>query len=341
MNNHNNNGPNMNVNAIDTLETLAKKVLAWPFYRQFSSLSPLGQRLVVVASLATWTTIILAFLYFFINPIVAYGSLASILAGLATGLGALPALFFKEVKQRTLYIMLGGAAGVMLAATSFSLVVPGIQYGNEIWPGKGVIVVAIGMLVGALFLELADRYIPHNHFSEKSSELVSSLRKIWLFIIAITLHNFPEGMAVGVSFGSGDWHNGLAIAFAIGLQNIPEGLAVALPLVGLGYSRKQALMIATLTGLVEPIGGFLGVAAVTIFLPLLPIGMAFAAGAMLFVIADDIIPETQSKGKARSATFAVMIGFVVMMILDNMLGGQTVGGSAPPPPPLSDSSMIY
>ncbi len=311
----------MNLNALDTVETSAKKILAWPFYRQFEQQPPLAQRLLVAASLVTWTTAILAFLYFFINPIVAYGSLASILAGLATGLGALPALFFKEVKQRTLYIMLGGAAGVMLAATAFSLVVPGIQYGNQIWPGKGVLVVAFGMMIGALFLELADRYLPHDHFNGQSSELVSSLRKIWLFIAAITLHNFPEGMAVGVSFGSGDWHNGLAIAFAIGLQNMPEGLAVALPLVGLGYSRKQALLIATLTGLVEPIGGFLGVAAVTVFYPLLPIGMAFAAGAMLFVITDDIIPETQSKGKARSATFAVMVGFVIMMMLDNMLGG--------------------
>ncbi|MFM8332838.1 MAG: ZIP family metal transporter [Candidatus Methylumidiphilus sp.] len=319
----------MHVDALDTLENLVHKVLSWPFYQQFSKQPPLAQRLIVVASLASYTTLILAILYFFINPIVAYGALASILAGLATGVGALPALFFKEVKQRTLYIMLGGAAGVMLAATAFSLVAPGIQYGNQIWPGKGIFVVGVGMMLGALFLELADRYIPHTHFVGQSTELVSSLRKIWLFITAITLHNFPEGMAVGVSFGSGDWHNGLAVAFAIGLQNIPEGLAVALPLVGLGYSRKQALFIATLTGLVEPIGGFLGVAAVTVFFPLLPIGMAFAAGAMLFVITDDIIPETQSKGKARSATFAVMVGFVVMMMLDNMVGG----GAQPPAAP--------
>ncbi|MDD5035811.1 MAG: ZIP family metal transporter [Methylococcaceae bacterium] len=320
----------MNVNALDTLETLAKKVLAWPFYHQFANQKPLVQRLIVVASLASYTTVILALLYYFINPIVAYGSLASILAGLATGLGALPALFFKEVKRKTLYIMLGGAAGVMLAATAFSLVVPGIQYGNQIWPGKGIYVVGFGMMVGALFLELADRLLPHHGFMEDASELVGSLRKIWLFIIAITLHNFPEGMAVGVSFGSGDWHNGIALAIAIGLQNMPEGLAVALPLVGLGYTRKQALLIATLSGLVEPIGGFLGVAAVTVFLPLLPIGMAFAAGAMLFVISDDIIPETQSKGKARSATFAVMVGFIVMMMLDNMVGGGGQPASGAP-----------
>lgn len=310
----------MNLNALESLEALAHKVLAWPFYEKFATQSPLVQRLVVFSSITFYTTVILAFIYFFINPIIAYGSLASILAGLATGLGAMPALFFKEVKQKTLYIMLGGAAGVMLAATAFSLVVPGIQYGNQIWPGKGIFVIAVGMLVGAGLLELADRWLPYERFLEERSELISSLRKIWLFIVAITLHNFPEGMAVGVSFGSGDWHNGAALAIAIGLQNIPEGLAVALPLVGLGYQRKQAVMIATLTGLVEPIGGFFGVAAVTLFFPLLPIGMAFAAGAMLFVISDDIIPETQSRGKLRAATFAVMIGFVIMMMLDNMLG---------------------
>lgn len=309
----------MHVNALDSLETMARKVLSWPFYQKVQDQSPLMQRFIVVSSLAMYTTLILALLYYFVNPIVAYGSLASILAGLATGLGALPALFFKEVKQRTLYIMLGGAAGVMLAATAFSLVVPGIQYGNQIWPGKGIYVVAIGMLLGAIFLEAADRLLPHEGVLEQRSELVGSLRKIWLFIIAITVHNFPEGMAVGVSFGSGDWHNGASLAIAIALQNIPEGLAVALPLVGLGYDRKQAVLIGTLSGLVEPIGGFLGVAAVTFFSPLLPIGMAFAAGAMLFVISDDIIPETQSKGKARSATFAVMVGFIIMMILDNML----------------------
>ncbi|WP_235282083.1 ZIP family metal transporter [Methyloterricola oryzae] len=309
----------MHVNALDTLELMAKKVLAWPFYHKFENQSPLMQRLIVVASLAMYTTVILGFLYYFVNPIVAYGSLASILAGLATGLGSLPALFFNEVKQRTLYIMLGGAAGVMLAATAFSLVVPGIQYGNAIWPGKGIYIVALGMLIGAVFLEVADRMLPHHGPFEDRSELIGSLRKIWLFIIAITVHNFPEGMAVGVSFGSGDWHNGASLAIAIALQNIPEGLAVALPLVGLGYSRKQAVLIGTLSGLVEPIGGFLGVAAVTVFSSLLPFGMAFAAGAMLFVISDDIIPETQSKGKERMATFAVMVGFVIMMILDNML----------------------
>jgi ZIP family zinc transporter len=132
--------------------------------------------------------------------------------------------------------------------------------------------------------------------------------------------DFPEGLAVGVGFGAGDIGSATSLAIGIGLQNMPEGLAVALPLLGLGYSRFQAIGIATLTGLVEPIGGLLGVGAVTMFNPVLPFGLAFAAGAMLFVISDEIIPETHSKGKSRLATFGVMIGFVIMMGMDNLLG---------------------
>ena len=218
---------------------------------------------------------------------ISLGIIASTLAGLATGVGALPVLFFRSVSDKFLNTMLGGAAGVMLAATSFSLIVPGIEYGNQTLGREGP---------------------------------SSSLKKIWLFIIAITIHNFPEGLAVGVGFGTGDIGAGTSLAIGIGLQNMPEGLAVAMPLIGLGYSRWHAIGIATLTGLVEPVGGFLGVAAVTLFHPILPFGLAFAAGAMLFVISDEIIPETHSKEKSRLATFGVMVGFVIMMALDNLLG---------------------
>jgi len=248
------------------------------------------------------------------------GIIASTLAGLATGVGALPALVFKRVSDNILNTMLGGAAGVMLAATSFSLIVPGIEYGNQTWPGYGVYIVVFGMLFGAVFLDRIDKWLPHEHFVLGHEGPSSSLRRIWLFIIAITIHNFPEGLAVGVGFGSGDIDAGTSLAIGIGLQNMPEGLAVAMPLIGLGYSRWRAIGIATLTGLVEPIGGFLGVAAVTVFHSVLPFGLAFAAGAMLFVISDEIIPETHSKGKSRLATFGVMIGFVIMMALDNLLG---------------------
>jgi ZIP family zinc transporter len=252
--------------------------------------------------------------------LVATGLIASLLAGLATGVGALPALFFKEVPDRLMSTLLGGAAGVMLAATSFSLIVPGIEHGDLLWPGYGVYVVTIGILFGAFFLDLVDRLLPHEHFILGHEGPSSRMKKIWLFIIAITIHNFPEGLAVGVGFGGGDLAKGTSLAIGIGLQNMPEGLAVALPLLGLGYSRRKAIIIATITGLVEPIGGLLGVAAVSVFHPVLPLGMAFAAGAMLFVISDEIIPETHAKGRSRLATFGIIFGFVVMMTLDNLLG---------------------
>lgn len=252
--------------------------------------------------------------------IVAMGILASTLAGLASGLGALPSLFFKNVPDKILNTMLGAAAGVMLAATSFSLIVPGIDHGNDLWPGMGAYVVVAGMLLGAVVLDRIDKWLPHEHFFIGREGPDTKLKKIWLFVIAITIHNFPEGLAVGVGFGGGDIGAGISLAIGIGLQNMPEGLAVAMPLLSLGYSRWSAIGIATLTGLVEPIGGVLGVGAVTVFSPILPIGLAFAAGAMLFVISDEIIPETHSKGKARHATFGVMIGFVIMMAMDNLLG---------------------
>ena len=252
--------------------------------------------------------------------IVATGLIASFLAGLATGVGALPALFFKEVSDRMMSTLLGGAAGVMLAATSFSLIVPGIEHGNQLWPGYGVYAVSIGILSGAFCLDLVDRFLPHEHFILGHEGPSSRMKRIWLFIIAITIHNFPEGLAVGVGFGGGDIGGGISLAIGIGIQNMPEGLAVALPLLGLGYGRLHALLIATLTGLVEPVGGLMGVGAVSIFHPVLPLGMAFAAGAMLFVISDEIIPETHAKGRSRLATFGIILGFVVMMALDNLLG---------------------
>jgi ZIP family zinc transporter len=181
-------------------------------------------------------------------------------------------------------------------------------------------VVAAGMLFGALFLHLADNKLPHIHFKDDLNVHTDSLQKIWLFIFAITIHNFPEGMSVGVSFGTGDMHNGIVLAIAIALQNIPEGLAVALPLVALGYNKWTVVGIATLTGLVEPVGGLLGITMVSIFSPLLPFAMGFAAGAMIFVISEEIIPKTHSKGRSRYATFALMIGFIIMMALESLLG---------------------
>ncbi|MDO9104531.1 MAG: ZIP family metal transporter [Methylovulum sp.] len=312
---------------IDTLTALQRylenqlvRVTTGRFYQQLLAM-PFFKRWAILSGLFLLSQILVfGVLYLVFGKIVVIGFVASILAGLATGVGALPALFFKKISNNLFNSMLGAAAGVMLAATAFSLLVPGIAYGNLIWPGNGIYIVAIGMLVGALFLHYADSQLPHIHFDSTSDQQLNSLKKVWLFIIAITIHNFPEGMSVGVSFGTGDMKNGLVLAIAIALQNIPEGLAVALPLVGLGYNKWKAVGIAAVTGLVEPVGGLLGITMVTVFQPILPVAMGFAAGAMLFVISEEIIPETHANGRSRYATFALMVGFIIMMVLDNMLG---------------------
>lgn len=261
------------------------------------------------------------FMYEYLSqfPVLVVGVLASFVAGSATFLGALPILFFKNISQKVQDVMMGFGAGVMLAATSFSLIIPAIEAG-----GGGVsaaVVVVLGMMIGGLFLWLTDKYSPHEHFiSGPEGASKANLKRIWLFIIAITLHNFPEGLAVGVGFGGGDIKNGTTLAIGIGLQNIPEGLVVALALISEKYSVGKALWISLLTGMVEPIGGLLGVGLVSISQPILPWGLAFAAGAMLFVISDEIIPESHRKGFETEATFGVMIGFVIMMFLDVTLG---------------------
>jgi ZIP family zinc transporter len=244
--------------------------------------------------------------------IIQLGVISSLLAGLATGAGALPVLFTRRISDRLLDVMLGFSAGVMLAATSFSLIVPAIEL-------SGPWVAVFGVVLGAFVLHLVDRSVPHFHPFLGAEGPSSKLPRVWLFVLAITIHNFPEGLAVGVSFGTGDVAAGLVIALAIGLQNMPEGLAVALPLLREGYSRGKSLWYGTLTGLVEPVGGLLGVALVSIFIPILPWGLAFAAGAMLFVVSDEMIPESHRKGFEREATFGLIAGFVVMMALDCMI----------------------
>lgn len=244
-----------------------------------------------------------------IENIILIGTVASLAAGLATGVGSLPVLFTKKVSDRLLDIMLGFSAGVMLAATSFSLIVPAIDL-------SGPWIAVLGIVLGALVLHLVDRFIPHFHPALGAEGPSSKMSRVWLFVIAIAIHNFPEGLAVGVSFGSGDAAAGIVVAMAIGLQNMPEGLAVSLPLLREGYSRRRSLWYGTLTGLVEPVGGLLGVALVSIFHPILPWALAFAAGAMLFVVSDEIIPESHRKGFEREATFGLIAGFVIMMALD-------------------------
>ncbi len=248
------------------------------------------------------------------------GLLATLGTGFATGVGALPVLLTRRVSPRLLDAMLGFAAGIMLAATAFSLLVPAMELGNELWGTWGISAVLLGILLGALFLALLDRIIPHLHFIAGPEGPSSTMRRIWLLILAITLHNFPEGLAVGVAFGSGNLDDAIVLGIAIGLQNMPEGLAVALPLVREGYSRGKALWYATLSGMAEPIAGVVGVVAVQLAKPVLPVALAFAAGAMLFVVSDEIIPETHRRGYEREGTFGVIVGFMVMMFLDNIFG---------------------
>lgn len=246
-------------------------------------------------------------------------ALGLVFPGLMTALGAVPIFFTKNVSQKLLDMMLGFAAGIMLAATCFSLVMPSIEYGGGDF--KAVMITSLGILFGAFIIDMIDKYSPHEHLIDKRREGVSSsLSEIWLFIIAITIHNFPEGMATGVGFGTENINDGLALALGIGIQNMPEGLAVALSLVREKYSVKYAFIVAALTGLVEPVGAVLGFGLVNVFKPVLPVVLASAAGAMLFVICDEIIPETHSKGYEREATYGIIFGFVIMMILDILLG---------------------
>lgn len=243
-----------------------------------------------------------------------------VLPGLMTGVGAIPIFFTRNVSRGLLDTFLGGAAGVMLAASCFSLIIPSIEYGGGDF--KAVMVCSLGIFMGAFLIDMIDKFAPHEHLINKKVEgkNTESLSKIWLFIIAITIHNFPEGLATGVGFGTDDVANGIAIAFGIALQNMPEGLAVALSLVRENYSVKYSFLIALLTGLVEPIGAFLGYGLVLVFEPVLPFILALAGGAMIFVISDEIIPETHSRGYERQATYGIIIGFIVMMILDILLG---------------------
>lgn len=266
------------------------------------------------------------------NPLV-IGFIASLLAGLATFVGALPVLLPIKLTGRVQGIMLGFGGGVMLAATAFSLIVPGtdaaISQGKS--QSEAAAIMVGGILLGGLFLQLAHRFMPHEHFFKGKESVTTALsnsgenlpnprgqnlKRIWLFITAITIHNFPEGLAVGVNFGAGDISAGIPVAIGIGLQNMPEGLVVALSLVAQNYSNKYALWVSLLTGLVEPLGGLVGAGIVGIAQFILPWAMAFAAGAMLFVISDEIIPESHRNGFEQEGTIGVMMGFVIMMFLD-------------------------
>ena len=251
--------------------------------------------------------------------LIAVGSGASLLAGLATAFGAIPVLLLRRPSERLQDTLLGFSAGVMLAASFFSLIVPALDHVEAATGSRTAagFVVAAAILLGSGLLGAANHFLPHEHFvSGRSGQNPAAFRRIWLFVIAITIHNLPEGLAVGVGFGGGDFAAATGLAIGIGLQNMPEGLAVATALVSVGYRAGYAFLVAAATGLVEPIGGTAGVLAVSAFEPLLPWGLGFAAGAMLFVISNEIIPETHRKGHEGPATAGLMAGLAVMMLLD-------------------------
>ncbi|MGI1663778.1 ZIP family metal transporter [Palleronia sp. KMU-117] len=257
------------------------------------------------------------------SDIVWIGLLASLGAGLMTGVGALPVLAGRHPSARRSDAMLGFAAGVMLSASYFSLILPGLAAAEAQGLGRPAAagLAAVGIALGALFVAGLNRALPHEHFvAGREGAGAEGVARIWLFVLAITIHNFPEGLAVGVGFGGGDVANGMTLAIGIGLQNAPEGLAVAVALVGLGYSRLFAVAIAAATGLVEPVGGLIGVIAVHASGAVLPWGLTFAAGAMLFIVSHEIIPETHRRGHQAAATTGLMVGVIAMMLLDVTLG---------------------
>lgn len=252
------------------------------------------------------------------TPLMA-GALGSLAAGLMTSVGALPMLFGHSVTAKTSDALLGFAAGVMISASFFSLIIPSLAVSERLYgPGlQPALIAVIGILLGGAAILAMDRMIPHRHFvSGTEGPSSNGLKKIWLFVIAITIHNIPEGLAVGIGFGGGDLAAGTQLAIGIGLQNAPEGLAVALALKGEGYSKAFAFNIAGLTGLVEPVAGVLGAATVGISEHVLPWGLVFAAGAMIYVISHEIIPETHRRGHQDAATIGLMIGLVLMLFLD-------------------------
>jgi len=257
------------------------------------------------------------------GEIIWIGFLASLFAGLGTGVGALGVFPIRQLSDRLEDGLLSFAAGIMLAASFFSLLLPGIEFASAQFT-SGLVAAAVvctGFVAGGGALYLVHHYAPHEHFLlGREGPDASTLSRIWLFVIAITLHNFPEGMAVGVGFAGGDLENGRSLAAGILLQNVPEGLAVATSLLVIGYRRWSAFGVAFLTGLVEPIGGLFGSSMVSLAEPIMPWTLGFAAGAMVFIISDEVIPETHRRDNKTLATFALMFGVVVMLVLDVLLG---------------------
>jgi len=263
-----------------------------------------------------------------LNPIL-QALLATLFTWFVTALGAAMVFFTRTINQRLLDGMLGMAAGVMIAASFWSLLAPAIELSGELGIPEWL-PAAIGFLAGGAFLWTVDKILPHLHEGFAMSE-AEGIKTTWqrstLLVLAITLHNIPEGLAVGIAFGAvahgipGAAIGGaIALALGIGLQNFPEGAAVSMPLRREGVSIKKSFFCGQLSGVVEPVAGVLGAAAVLFMRPILPYALAFAAGAMIFVVVEELIPEAQRKGDTDIPTVGAMAGFTIMMILDVALG---------------------
>lgn len=263
------------------------------------------------------------------NNIVIVGLLAGLFTWGMTALGASLVFFFKDVKPLILDSMLGFAAGVMIAASFFSLILPALDYAEEFNKINPVFIVVLGFMTGVLFLRILDRFIPHLHVFENVQEGVNtSLQRSTLLVAAITLHNIPEGLAVGVAFGAfattGEpvlFGAAVALAIGIGIQNFPEGSAVSFPLYREGFSKKKSFFYGQLSAVVEPIGIMIGILLVSKISGILAFSLSFAAGAMMFVVVEELIPESQTNKENKDiVTIFTMIGLCVMMILDVLLG---------------------
>ena len=240
--------------------------------------------------------------------------------GGATVIGAVIGFIFKNISHKFSDIVLAFAAGVMLAASVLGLILPSVEYGGE-W---GLVITIAGIFAGALCLNLIDRLVPHMHrlvgADQENHPDSGKLDKVLLFVTAIAIHNLPEGIAAGVSFGSGNNTEALLIAGGIALQNIPEGMVIIGPMLASGISPRRTFLCALATGLIEVVGTLLGFLAVTVASAILPFALAFAGGTMLYVISDEMIPETHAHGSERGATYALLAGFCLMLASDVLLG---------------------
>ncbi len=239
--------------------------------------------------------------------------------GGATIIGSIIGFIFKKMSHKFSDIVLSFAAGVMLAAAVLGLVMPSLEYGGK----YGIIVTVAGIFSGALCLNLIDKLVPHLHKimgGAEESHNNANLSKVLLFVMAIGIHNLPEGIAAGVGFGSGNTSQALIIAGGIALQNIPEGMVIISPMLAAGVSPRKTFICAMITGLVEVVGTLIGYFAVSLSTAVLPFALAFAGGTMLYVVSDEMIPETHAHGGERGATYALLVGFCVMLISDVLLG---------------------